>query len=121
MYSDWLTKASDINLVDEGVYKYPTCNTLVVEKRGQPVLVNSFHLVLMMEALAPKPGISKLTEAAALNSLFDEVKCVAEVSGVKEIWFGCKDERLRKFLISGDGKPRYGIEQVPFPMFRRRL
>lgn len=115
-YIDWLYSASDVNLVDTKVYSYPTCNTLVVEKNGEPVLMNSFHLVAMQEALAPKPGLPPMDEARALKILFDTVKGVAEATGVKEVWFGCKDETLVKFV-----EGRRGFERVPFPMFRVKI
>ena len=114
-YVDWLQAASDINLVDKTVYSYPTCNTLVIEKSGDPVLMNSFHLVSMMEALAPKPGLPPRDEARALRALFDSVKGIAEVSAVKEVWFGCSDERVQRFA------QRHGVERVNFPMFRMRI
>lgn len=115
-YTDWLHAASGVNLVDPSVYSYPTCNTLVIEKNNEPILFNSFHLVTMLEALAPKPGLPPMDEARALKALFETVKGVAEVSNVKEVWFGCKDETLTKFL---DG--RGGFEKVPFQMFRMKI
>jgi hypothetical protein len=114
-YSAWLEAAREINLIDPAVYTYPTCNTLVVEKADEPILMNSFHLVVMVEALAPKPGLSPMDEARALKTLFDSVEQGAKASGIKEIWFGCKDPRVQKFV------QRHGIEQVAFPMFRMRL
>lgn len=115
-YIEWLGAASEVNLVDPKVYSYPTCNTLVIEKNGSPVLMNSFHLVSMMEALAPKPGLPPLDEARALKSLFDTVKGASEMSGVKEVWFGCKDETLAKFV-----EGRRGFERIKFPMFRMQI
>lgn len=114
-YTEWLKAASDINMVDLAVYKYPTCNTVTVEKDGEPVLMNSVHLVLVMEALAPKPGISPLTEARALKELFDGIKNLAAASGVKEIVFGCKDERLIKFIEGRD------FERLNYPVFRFKI
>ena len=114
-YIDWLHAAAGINLVDPAPYSYPTCNTIVVEKAGEPILMNSFHLVTMMEALAPKPGLPPMDEARALKSLFDTVKGAAEMSGVKEVWFGCSDPRVEKFV------ERHGVERIPFPMFRMRI
>lgn len=114
-YAGWLQEAEDVNLVDRLVYEYPTCQTLVVERDGEPQLINSFHAVLVMEALAPKPGITPLQEARALNELFEEVKRVARAVGVKEIMFGCKDERLGKFI---EGR---GFERLKFPCYRFKL
>jgi hypothetical protein len=114
-YIDWLGAASGINLVDYNVYSYPTCNTAVVEKDGEPVLMNSVHLVLMQEALAPKPGVSPMDMARALRGLHEALKGLAQKSGVKEIWFGCKDESTCKFA------ERHGFERVPFPVFRMKV
>jgi len=115
-YSEWLTAASGINLVDPAVYKYPTCVTAVVEdKEGQPALMNSSHLVLVMEALAPRPGLTPLQEARALKELFEAVKEIARKSGVREILFGCKDERVHKFI---EGR---GFEKLNFPVFRFKV
>jgi hypothetical protein len=111
----WLLEAKDINLLDMSVYQYPTCKTLVVEKDGKPQLFNSFHAVLVMEALAPKPGLTHLQEARALNALFEKVKQAAREAGIKEIMFGCKDERLARFI---EGR---GFERLNFPVFRFKV
>jgi len=113
--AEWLKEAEHINLVDRGVYTYPTCQTVVVERDDEPQLFNSFHAVLVMEALAPKPGITPLQEARALNELFDKIKDVARQAGIKEIVFGCKDEKLEKFI---EGR---GFEKLSFPVFRFKL
>ena len=110
-YAVWLNEASAINLVDPKVYAYPTCNTLIVDKDGSPDLMNSFHLVINLEALAPRPGITPRQEARALNALFNRVKEIAALSGVKEIRFTCSDPRLEKFILSR------GFQKVTVPTF----
>jgi hypothetical protein len=112
-YAAWLKAASDINLVDVGVYQYPTLQTVTVEKAGEPVLMTSYHPVLMVEALAPQPGLSPMDEARALKALFDHVEQAATDLGIREIWFGCADERVKTFAT------RHGIERVNFPVFRK--
>lgn len=114
-YADWLAKASDINLVDRGVYSYPTAQHLVVERDGEPQLMNTLQAVLVMEALAPRPGITPMQEARALNELFEKVKEVARAAGIREIMFGCKDERLAKFI------ERRGFARLNFPCFRFKI
>lgn len=114
-YQEWLNAASDINLVDYRVYQYPAIVTLVAEKNGDPLLMNSFHPVMMVEALAPKPGLSPMDEARALKAMFDAWKQIAAATGVKEIYFGCKDERVEKFVL------KHGFEKINFPVFRVRL
>lgn len=115
LYAEWLREAEHINLIDRKVYEYPTLQTLVVERNDEPQLINSFHAVLVMEALAPKPGLTPLQEARALNELFEKIKDVARQAGIKEIVFGCKDEQLGKFI---EGR---GFEKVSFPVFRFKL
>ena len=113
-YVKWLQETKG-NLLDQGVYQYPTCQTLVVEKAGKPELMNSFQAVLVMEALAPRPGIYPSQEARALNELFEKIKQVARDAGIKEIMFGCADERLGKFI---EGR---GFERLNFPVFRFKV
>jgi|SRR6185312_2026036 len=115
-YSDWLLAAKDINLLDCKVFDYPTANTLVVGDRdGEPLLMNTFQAVIVMEALAPKPGLSPLREARALKELFEGIKKIAAATGVREVMFGCKDERLMKFI---EGR---GFERLSFPVFRYKV
>lgn len=114
-YMDWLKAAADINLVDTEVYSYPTCNTVVIEKGEEPVLMNSFHLVLVLEALAPKPGLSPKDEAIALRELYEGVRNLAAATGVREVYFACVDERLQKFI------ERKGFKRVHAPVYRMLL
>ncbi len=115
-YAGWLQEAEHVNLVDRKVYEYPTTQTLVVsDKQGSPLLMDSFHAVLVMEALAPRPGITPLQEARALNELFEKVKQIARDAGIKEIMFGCKDETLINFVRLR------GFEELPFAVLRYKL
>ena len=114
-YAEWLEAAGDINMMDPAVYTYPTCHTLTVEKDGKPVLMNSYQLCLVMEALAPKPGITPMNEARALNALFDGIKKIAQDQGIKEVLFGCKDPRVDAFVT------RHGFEKLSFPVYRIKL
>lgn len=124
-YAEWLTKAGDINLCDRDVYEYPTTQHLVVERNNEPQLMNSVHAVLVMEALAPRPGITPMQEARALDELFAKVKEVARAAGIKEVMFGCKDERLEKFLLEKEKKnksrKKKGFERLTFPVFRVKI
>jgi hypothetical protein len=114
-YADRLLAIANINLVDPSVYEYPTCRTLVVEKDGEQKLMNSFHLVIVQEALAPQPDISPKEHALALRALNDYLKKLARMSGVREIMFGCADPRVEKFAV------KHGFEKLPFPMFRMKV
>jgi hypothetical protein len=114
-YFDWLKAASGINLVETEVYTEPTCNTITIEKDGEPVLMNSFRLVLVQEALAPKPGLSPMDEARALKELFDGIKRVARATGIKEINFQCIDPTLEKFIL------RHGFTKSEVPVYKFKV
>jgi hypothetical protein len=114
-YMDWLAAASDRNMVDLDVYGYPACVTFTVQEGESPILMNSQHPVMMMEALAPKPGITPRQEAIALKKLFEAVKLIAQATGTREIWFACKDESLNKFV------EHHGFEKITVPMYRIKV
>ena len=77
--------------------------------------MNSVHLVLVQEALAPKPGISNKDEARALLELFTCIRNLALASGIKEVWFSCADPSLEQFIL------RKGFEKISVPTFRMKL
>jgi hypothetical protein len=114
-YVDWLHALASINLVDSGVYEYPRIAHLAVDKEDETVLINSVHPVLVQEALAPKPGLSPKDEARALRALNDALKELAFKCGYKEIWFGCKDERVIRFA------QKHGFEVLNFPVLRMKV
>jgi hypothetical protein len=111
-YAEWLAAASKINLVDPQVYRYPAINTVVVEKEDEPVLMTSFHPVIMIEALAPKPGVSSSDEGRALYKLYEGLRNLAKASGVAEIWFTCNDPSLIQFI------ERKGFKLIKTPVYK---
>jgi hypothetical protein len=114
LYIDWL-KMADIlqnNLVDFGVYSYPSIINLTVTADEQPVLMNSVHPVCMMEALAPQPGIAPRDEAMALRRLLEGVRNLAKNYGMGEIWFTCVDPTLHKFI------EKKGFKLVSTPVYK---
>jgi hypothetical protein len=122
LYFSWLKAASDVNLVSTECYSYPTCNTVVVEKDGEPVLMNSFHLVIQMEALAPKPSISPKDNAMALRELHAGIRRVAQATGVKEIFFTCSDPTLIAFLdnqeANNEKRNKKGFKRVKTAVYK---
>jgi hypothetical protein len=114
-YVEWLKAASDKNLFEREVYSEPTCNTVVIEADGEPVLMNSFRLVIVQEALAPKPGLPPKDEARALRELYASIRRVAQATGIKEILFQCIDPTLEKFL------ERKGFAKVSTAVFKMRV
>jgi hypothetical protein len=114
-YVEWLKAASDKNLFEAAPYSEPTCNTVVVEADGEPILMNSYRLVLVQEALAPKPGADPKDAARALRELYAGIRRVAQATGIKEILFQCADPTLEKFIL------KKGFTKVSTPVFKMRV
>ena len=110
LYCDWLWADRKINLVDTDVYNYPTCISLVVDCDDEPILINSFHVIMvidknyityptiMMEALATKPGTPHIV--LALKELYRGVGNIANAFGIQEIWLQSIVEQFQEFLES---------------------
>jgi len=98
-YIDWLRAAEDINLVDWKTLQYPSALHIAVEAEDEPVLITTVHPVIVIEALAPKPGVDPRTEAVALKKLYEAVRALAEQRGIAEIHFQCEDPTLAKFIL----------------------
>lgn len=114
-YSEWLQASAHINLMDKAVYTEPTLNTVVAELDGKPALMTSFRLVLCVEALAPKPGLTPKQEALALREMWAGIVRVAEASGIKEIVFQCVDQRLIRFI------EKRGFTKIATDVFRYKV
>lgn len=66
--------------------KYPSTLTVAVDEEDQPVLYQTLHPVLMLEAMVLKPGISTMRAARGIKELYDSVRRLAEVYGMKEMY-----------------------------------
>lgn len=106
--------AQGINLFDPAVMDYPTTRT-VVAHNGEPLMYMPYQQVLMMESLAPKPGISPIEEGLALREITKSVALLASQAGIREAYFLCKDERVVKFASA------HGFEVLPWTTMRMRL
>ena len=115
-YADWLTGNAPLGQPDYETVTYPTANTTVVETEdGEPVLFNTAHLVLVQESLAPKPGLSRLNGARAINELHETLKKLAAATGVREIWFECTDPRIEKLAL------KRGFTRVANPVLKYKI
>lgn len=98
-YIEWLKAASDVNLVDWKTLEYPSALHLTVTAGEEPVLMTTVHPILVVEALAPKPGLTPRQEAGALLKFFEGVRNLANAKGISELWFQCEDPTLEKFIL----------------------
>jgi hypothetical protein len=113
-FSEWVTAAREINLFDPAVMDYPTTRTLVAHN-GEPLLYMPVQQVLMMESLAPKPGLTPIEEGLALREITKAVALLGSQASIRESYFLCKDERVVKFGAA------HGYELLPWKTMRMRL
>lgn len=109
-YVKWLQDAEKITSVDKEVYGYPALISLVVDKDGEPIIMTSFHpvlaisaqfvtqTVLMVEALAVRPGARSSDIVRALVELQNGIRNVARNFGYKEIWFQSAAPRFQRLV-----------------------
>lgn len=72
--------------------------------------------VLILESLAPMPGLSPRKEALALARLGKAIDSIAAQTGHSEVWFLCKDARV------ADLCKRHGYEEVStLRLFRSKI
>jgi hypothetical protein len=114
-YLDWLNAASDINLVDWETLEYSSALHIEVDADDEPVLITTVHPVLVIEALAPKPGVDPRVEAIALKKLYETAKTLCDKFGLAEIHFQCEDPTLAKFILG-----RGFVKSTP-TMFKLRM
>jgi hypothetical protein len=113
-FEQWVTAAQAINLWDPAIMDYPTTRTLVAHN-GEPLMYMPVQTALMMESLAPKPGISPIEEGLALREITKAVALLASQQQIRESYFLCKDERVVKFASA------HGYELLPWKTLRMRL
>lgn len=99
------------NLFDPAVTFYPTTNVLAVEKplhgaagepagASEPIFFAPFQAVVMLESLAPKPGLSPREMAAAVAKFHEGVVNVCRNMRIREIFFVCADDTITEFVLN---------------------
>jgi hypothetical protein len=114
-YAQWLKADAKINFVDPATVGYRSSFTAVVEEENEPVLMQSAHPVLMLEAVAPNPDNSPRQNARAINEMFEAMKRVAQSYGITEIYFASAHEPLQRMV------EKRGCTRVNLPVFRFKL
>jgi hypothetical protein len=100
----WVWAARAINAFDPKVISYPRTIMLTADKEvkgcpTEPILYLPVQPVLMLESLAPKPGISPHEEAAALGRFGELLEQISKETGIQEQYFLCKDDRVADLCV----------------------
>ena len=117
-YSEWLKASVPVSHADPHAALGTQAFTAVVDQDGKPVLMQTAQPVLMLEAIAPKPGISPVQSARAIREMWLAFQRVAKAYGVSEIWFG-SDYKPTQDMIAKH--PKYGITPVSLQMYRMKV
>jgi hypothetical protein len=107
----WVFETPDNMFSDPSIINYPTTNTIAIEKDGELVFFGPFHCCIVLESLAPKPGLSRLDMARVLNKFQEDIETVCRATKIKEVYFVCRDKSLADFVAHhkdpGADKPKY--------------
>jgi|SRR5579871_2124398 len=113
-FVEWANHSKEINLFDPDVMTYPTTVTLLAHT-DEPLMYMPFQAAVVMESLAPRPGLSPLEEALALREITKHVVHLGRVGGFREAYFICKDERVVEFA------KKHGFEEIPHKVMRLKF
>jgi hypothetical protein len=93
-FVDWIWSARKINCFDPDILLYPRTILYTAEDQDGPLLYLPVQPVLMLESLAPRPGVSPRKEALALWKLGEMLEETSRITGIQEQYFLCKDQRV---------------------------
>ena len=117
-YSEWLKRDAKINYVDPKTVNYRSAFTAVVEQDDKPLLMQTAHPVLMLEAIGTNPDNTAKQNALAIVEMLEAMKRVARDYGIKEIYFASGHEPLQKMA---EEHPELGATAVTLQMYRVKI
>lgn len=119
-YSKWLKADLPISHADPNAALAAQAFTAVVEQEGEPILMQTAKPVLMLEAIAPKTGITPVESARAIREMFDGMKRVAKAHGFDEIYFSSDFPPFKK-MVEKKSHKKHGIEKVNLTVYRVKV
>lgn len=114
MYFDWATE-SKINEFDSSVCLFPSSTTWAAFDESGPVAFQTLQAPIMLESLAPRPGLSPAQTAQALKELTQHAITLAYSRGAGEIYFLGTDADTDVFATS------HIFQELPHKIFRAKL
>jgi hypothetical protein len=89
IFGRWLYSNRELNRFYPDLFTYGSTRILATDNMYMP-----YHLVAVLESLAPNPSATHVQRAAAIKALVHDVAVTAEQLGVGEIWFTEDDPAL---------------------------
>ena len=109
---EWTHANREKNHYDPEIFKYESTRVLAVDKSREPILYLPYQLVILAEALAPKPGLSPGDTAAGIKEALHEIVRVAMQSKIGEVYFLGGDVETAEFAKA------HGFEELHLKVMR---
>lgn len=113
-FIDWSLETPN-NGFDPEVPKYPSTITLCAYDKDGPLAFMPVQQAFVMEAVASRPGASKMQTALALKEFTQAIVTMAHLKGVGEIYFLGTEDGTNK--MAGNQL----FEELPYRVFRCKV
>jgi len=100
---------------DPAVAAYPSTITWCVYDEYGPIAYMPMQCPLMMESLAPRPGLSDIEKARAMKELTQQFVTQGHIQGAGEIYYLSSDPDTDKFATNQI------FEELPYKIYRVRV
>jgi len=113
-FIDWAVQNPN-NDFDAEVPKFPSTRTVAAYDKTGVLAYMPIQSPLMLESMATRPGLDKLTTAAAMKEFTQWAVTQAHAQGAGEIYFLGSDADTDKFATN------QVYERLPYTVFRLKL
>lgn len=115
LFIKWTAENRSRNAADPAVIGYPTTFILCAYDHDGPLAYMPVQQPMMLESLAPRPGLDEVDTAMALRELVKAIVTQAHLKGSGEIYFISDEETIQKFARNQI------FEQLPVNIYRLKL
>jgi hypothetical protein len=103
------------NEFDPAVALFPSSTTWCAYDSTGPLAYQTIQMPLMLESLAPRPGLFPIQTASCLKELTQNAVTQASCRGAGEIYFLGSNDETNQFAAN------HIFEEVPMKVYRLRL
>ena len=115
IFFDWSVENADKSQFDPVVALFPSSSTWCAYDSTGPLAYQTLQQPIMLESVAPRPGLTPVQMASCLKELTQNAVTQASVRGVGEILFLGSDEDTNLFASS------HIFEEVNMKVYRVKI
>ena len=115
MYFLWAEENADKNEFDPAVALFPSSTTWCAYDKDGPLAYQTLQQPIMLESLAPRPGLTPVQVASCLKELTQNAVTFAHSRGSGEIYFLASDDSTAEFAAN------HIFEKVDMSVYRVKL